>query len=129
MQNPTRLTGISLLVAVILAALCGCAGDGRPQLEVLVRVTMCVDNGADCFALGVPSAEVTVEEGGRILAEGETDQSGAISLRLESAQLPMRLIARSPLIDGGMVEAMIPPFDGTTSSTLGSPLDEAVRPT
>ena len=107
---------LSALVGVMLvvAGTVGCGVDEAANIEVELRISVCTDGDGGCFALGVPEAEVSlVDLGGQVLATGRSDADGRALLPRNDATGEVRIIAVSPLIEGGRKESpLVLPDEG-----------------
>ncbi|WJK42238.1 hypothetical protein O7608_07580 [Solwaraspora sp. WMMA2056] len=115
---------LSALVGVMLvvAGTVGCGVDEAASVEVQLRVSVCADGDGGCFALGVPDAEVSmVDPGGQVLATGRSDAAGKTLLPRNDATGEVRIIAVSPLIEGGRKESpLVLPGEGGANITIGA---------
>ncbi|WP_327038994.1 hypothetical protein [Micromonospora maris] len=110
------------LVVAILAGvgLSGCGAGEPANVEVLLRMNLCVDDGARCFALGIPEAEVSlVNLDGEVLATGTSDDAGKVRLPRSGAAGEVRVVAISPLIERGRKESLLElPDEGSAHITI-----------
>ncbi|MFV2021529.1 hypothetical protein [Micromonospora sp. LOL_023] len=115
----SSLVGVMLVVAGTV----GCGVDEAANIDVQLWVSVCADGGGgDCFALGVPDAKVSlVDPGGQVLATGRSDAAGKALLPRNDATGEVRIIAVSPLIEGGRKESpLVLPDEGGANTTIGA---------
>jgi hypothetical protein len=89
---------------------------------------MCVDGGQRCFALGVPEAAVTLESDNGTVAEAKSDPQGVAHLKIAPNQQPLKLVATSPLLNGGSARTELPASDhgdSTSINVIGALSDQA----
>ncbi|MEV4845145.1 hypothetical protein AB0K20_18270 [Micromonospora matsumotoense] len=92
-----------------------------------IRLNSCDTQKASCLALGLSEAEISlVNVDGRIIASGRSDDAGKLVLATGGAAGEARVVAVSPLIEGGRKEAnLVLPREGETTNitimTNGSP--------
>lgn len=125
MKLRTALTAACIVTGLLGAQLTGCAKENKVTIEVHVRISTCVENGANCFALGVPEAKVVLVSAGDLtIAEGSTDETGKVRLTADPLGQQARIAATSPLIEGGRREAevMLPTEPSMVSVTINGQL-------
>ena len=114
-------TALALLAMTpLLLSSCDRADPDITSLVVEARINVCLDSGAVCYALPLPEAAVeAVDAGGEVITSEQLDDVGRATFRLPSADLPSRVIVRSPLISGGSMGANVVASAGDeTSITL-----------
>ncbi|WP_432902256.1 hypothetical protein ACQP1S_01520 [Micromonospora matsumotoense] len=99
-------------------ALSACGDPARTEVDVEIRLNSCDTQKASCRALGLPEAEVSlVNVDGQIIASGKSDDAGKLVLATGGAGGEARVVAVSPLIEGGRKEAsLVLPHEGETTN-------------
>lgn len=119
---PRSRARLSALVGVMLAVAgtVGCGVDEAANIEVELRISVCADGDGGCFALGVPEAKVSmVDPGGQVLTTGTSDADGRALLPRNDATGEVRIVAVSPLIEGGRKESqLVLPDEGGANITM-----------
>ncbi|MEV6704757.1 hypothetical protein [Micromonospora wenchangensis] len=93
-----------------------------------IRLNSCDTQQASCVARGLSEAEISlVNVEGRLIASGRSDDAGKLVLATGGAAGEARIVAVSPLIEGGRKEAnlVLPRAGETTNITImanGSPV-------
>ncbi|WBC19697.1 hypothetical protein O7543_23100 [Solwaraspora sp. WMMA2080] len=108
---------------LVVTGAAGCSGgEEAASVEVQLRVNVCADSDGGCFALGVPEADVSlVNLEGQVLATGRSDAAGRALLPRNDAAGEVRIIAISPLIEGGRNESsLVLPDEGGANITIGA---------
>ncbi len=92
---------------VVAGLLMGCTGDdGNPRVKVTVKVSICADEGADCYSLGVPQAKVELKASdGSVAANATTDDAGVAWFEVPDGFAGGAVVAQSALLEGGRATA------------------------
>jgi hypothetical protein len=95
------------VLCLVVALGSACTDQRRTaQVDVDTQVSVCVTGSEDCYALGVPEASVEIADGsGRVLATGKTDDVGRSTISVPDSLPSGKVTVRSPLFEGGLVEA------------------------
>ncbi|MEV4723571.1 MULTISPECIES: hypothetical protein [Micromonospora] len=105
-------------VVLSALALAACGGPARTEVDVEIRLNSCNTQKASCLALGLSEAEISlVDADGQTIASGKSDDAGKLVLATGGAVGEARVIAVSPLIEGGRKEAnLVLPREGETTN-------------
>ncbi|MEU1607999.1 hypothetical protein [Micromonospora matsumotoense] len=108
------------VTCIVLSALAlsACGGPARTEVDVQIRLNSCNTQKASCLALGLPEADISlVNVDGQIIASGRSDGAGKLVLATGGAAGEARVVAVSPLIEGGRKEAnLVLPREGETTN-------------
>ena len=87
--------------------LVGCSGDdGKSTVTVTLKVSICTDAGADCYALGVPQAKVELRAvDGTVPVTATTDDAGVARFEVPEGFVGGEVVAQSALLEGGRASA------------------------
>ncbi|MEU7956105.1 hypothetical protein [Micromonospora humida] len=108
-------------IVVSALALSACGGPARTEVDVEIRLNSCDTRKASCLALGLSEAEISlVDVDGQVIASGRSDDAGKLVLATGGAMGEARVVAVSPLIEGGRKEAslVLPHAGETTNITI-----------
>jgi hypothetical protein len=115
----------------LVIALGGACTNQRPDapVDIDTAVNGCVQGGQQCYFLPVPEASVELaDSGGRVLASGTTDDSGRVTLSAPKLLAGGKVTVRSPLFEGGLVEASLEQVgEGGSSVTVRGELAAGAR--
>ncbi|MER7459987.1 hypothetical protein [Micromonospora sp. NPDC126480] len=123
MEKFGRFAWLLVSATSAMAAFTACEGPQPATVEVQLRLNVCVAGGDPCFALGLPEADVSlvgVDGGG--LASGTSDEAGKVVLATGGSTGEVRVVAVSPLIEGGRTEStvVLPAQGERTNITIGA---------